>query len=153
MNKWISAIVVLVIVAGGWWYYTNNAVPVDTADTTLQDDGTMSGEEPVVSEYISHDYTCSHDARLSLVTNGDPSTMGVSFSTSAGDYMENTLPIVEAASGAKYEGYGVVVWNKGEETTVTYRGMTYMCRLEAPAPAGTDASDGIDVSATVDVTE
>jgi membrane-bound inhibitor of C-type lysozyme len=46
---------------------------------------------------------------------------------------------VRAASGAKYEGDGVVVWTKGDEALLEVDGATYPgCRLgAADSPSGT----------------
>jgi len=40
-----------------------------------------------------------------------------------------TAPQVRSASGAKYEGPGVMFWNKGRDATVTWQGATVNCAL------------------------
>ena len=110
MNTWIWGVVIIIILITGAWYFTAETA-IAPADTGSQD-GTQ------LTTLGTYAYECDEHVAFTMTPAGDMGSVAIA-PTSGGTYPPvATLIKVATASGARYEGGGIVLTARGETVTL-----------------------------------
>jgi len=136
-NIFLTVLVLGVIILGAWLLMHDKDDVQNSA--MLHDETTVGESAPSHSERI---YSCSNDAKLSVVMGSTDETAGVVFTTADGNYTQEVLPRVTDTNEVVYEGYGLRVEGSGDTRTVVSSGVTYTCTVEKVMEDGTIDAEG-----------